>query len=97
MPTSIEDQARQLAKDNREAEPTIQRIFWLPSSSEIRLIEVMNNIPSSGDEVQPFYFQPDPGNGLTVPSGIVLIRPDEVRKVKLPAEWGTWDNAQELN
>jgi hypothetical protein len=98
MPTiniSMEEQARRVAALNREADPDITEIFWFPDDKELRLVEVSATIPiSTDDQVHPFYFRP--GKWLPIPSGIAMIRPDEVRKSSLPADWGNWDAAKRI-
>ena len=89
-----------LAADNRKAEPEIERIYWFPADSEVRLIEVLPSVPKAGDDeeiVRPFYFRANPSDGLPAPSGIAMVRPDEVRRLATPADWGDWDSAVELD
>jgi len=97
---SLEDikrQALRLARENKKAEPGIQKIYWMPSSSEIRLIEVEpDTVKSLSETVEPFYFDPAPADGLEVPSGVAVIRPDEFGKLELPADWGSWQEAELL-
>lgn len=93
----IERQARLLACENRAAEPGIRKVLWFPDDSEIRLVSLLDEFPTSEDgELHPFYFRPSPEDGLTSPSGVTLIRSDEYRKLKLPPGWGDWDDAIEL-
>jgi len=93
----IEQQARLLAVDNRKAEPDITRVFWFPDESEVRLIELTEQIPIGAEgEVLPFYFRPSPRHHLPAPSAIAMIRPGEFGKLKLPMGWGSWDNAIEI-
>lgn len=97
MNPAIEQQARLLANDNRRAEPQIARIFWFPDDKEVRLVELIDQVPSSADrQVQPFYFRPSPQDNLPAPSAIAMIRPDEYGALKLPEGWGDWDDATEL-
>ena len=93
----IESQARYLADENRKSDPSIQRVLWFPHMAYICLVELTENVPASLDgEVQPFWFRASAEDGLTVPSGIALIRPEERGKLQLPEDWGTWDDAKEL-
>lgn len=92
----IRKQAEMLARENRESDPEISRIYWFPSDEQIRLVELHESIPPSGDAVHPFYFHPSPRDGLTAPSGIALIRPSEYKTIKLPEGWGEWENAEEI-
>ena len=90
----IEQQARMLAKDNREAEPDIQRVYWFPHEDEVRLVELMPSIPASDDgQVHPFYFRSSPVDNLPAPSGIAIIRPEEFQQLQPPPTWGRWDDA----
>ena len=100
MPTleEVREMAIRLARDNKEGEPTITRIFWFPDAEEVHLLEVDADMTPS-EEVLAFYFPPSKEVNIPLPSGIALIRPEEVRspKVKLPEGWGTWDDAEELD
>ena len=94
---SVEQQARFLAEDNRKAEPSIQKIYWFPHPDELRLVELLDEIPVSMDEqIHAFYFQPSPEDGLTIGSRIAMIRPEEFGKARLPRGWGEWSDAVEL-
>jgi len=91
---TIEIQAKLLAADNKEAEPEIQRIYWFPDHDEVRLIVLDPSVPKEQDGiVHPFYFRPSPEDGLTAPSAIALIRPEEFGKLRLPHTWGDWSAA----
>jgi hypothetical protein len=94
---SIKDQAKRLAKANRESEPTISDVYWFPDDHEVRLVEVDTAVPRSPDgKVHPFRFRPSPGNDLPAPSDVAIISPEEVKKADLPEGWGTWDNGEKL-
>jgi hypothetical protein len=94
----IEKQAKYLAHENRKNDPDITDVYWFPDEEEVRLVEVNPTVPeTSPDEgVQPFYFRPAPASSLPAPSGVALIRPDEVGKLTLPKKWGKWDSAVRL-
>jgi len=85
-----------LAKESVGDDSSVSRVFWFPHDQEIRLVEVdESSLPN--DQVLPFYFGPSPAGGVPLPSAIALIRPDEVpKRLKLPDDWGTWDDAEEL-
>ena len=86
-----------LAKENRQSEPGITRILWFPDDREVRLVGVEDGLPaSSGEQVEPFYFGASPADLFPLPSGIALIRPDEVGRLRLPDGWGDWADAEEL-
>src|SRR4051794_6613160 len=93
----IKRQAQLLARENREAEPDIEKVYWFPDEHEVRLVELLATMPASDKDVQPFYFRAMPQDDMPAPVGIALIRPDEFRKLRLPSKWGTWDEAEELN
>jgi hypothetical protein len=94
---TIEQQAKLLAADNRKAEPDITRVFWFPDDTEVRLVELTDQVPASSDsELHPFYFRPSPTDNLPAPSSIAMIRSDEFGKLNLPAPWGDWTDAVEL-
>ena len=93
----IERQAKYLARENRKAEPSIIKVLWFPNEREVRLIELHQTVPSSGDGlVHPVFFRPSPADDLPAPSGVALISPAEFRQARLPEDWGTWDDAREL-
>ena len=96
---TIKKLATELARENVEAEPSIKEVYWLPAEDEIRLIEVDEQtvpMPENSDRVEPFYFRPAPQDGIPVPCGIAIIRPEELRKLKLPEGWGKWDDAEKI-
>jgi hypothetical protein len=101
MPTleEMRKQAELLAKENREAEPSIERVYWFPSDQEIRLVELTSVVPRTPEDdkvLRPFYFRAAPEDGIIAPSGIAMIRPEEFGHVKLPKGWPSWDQAVEI-
>jgi hypothetical protein len=93
----IEKQARLLAEENRKADLDIGRVFWFPDESEVRLVELSEQMPASADgELHPFHFRAAPQDDLPAPSGVAIIRPDELNRLKLPARWGSWSDALEV-
>ncbi len=93
----IKEQARSLADWNQKADPAIEKVYWFPDNTEVRLVELSNDVPASEDgELHPFYFQPSPQDHLPLPSGIAIIRPEEFGELKLPDEWGGWTDAVDL-
>jgi len=89
------EQAKKLASEARETDPNITKIYWFPHDQEVRLIEAdENTIKSLTGHVEPFYF--DSTAEIPVPSGIAIIRPDEVGKLEMPKGWGDWENGKEL-
>lgn len=89
--------AMSLARANKESEPNIQRIFWFPHTEEVRLVEVdPESLPGESHAVA-FHFGPDVGGGIPVPSAIALIRPEEVKVLAPPKDWGNWEDAKELH
>jgi hypothetical protein len=93
----VRDQAELLARENRRAEPCITKVYWFPHEKEVRLVELLANLPPSGDRAVPFYFRAAPRQDLPLASGIAMIRPEEFRRVELPDAWGSWDDAVELD
>ena len=90
--------AKKLADKHYDIEPGISRIFkWRgePELEEvvgtpIKLLEVNVDPPPSG--IMPLYFGPVPSSGITYPSVIVEVTPDEFEKIvahelKLPHGW----------
>lgn len=93
----VERQAKILARENQQAEPDICKIYWFPDEDEVRLVEVHPQVPQSGDgQVHPYFFRPSPADDLPAPSGIALINPAEFGQAQLPPQWGSWDDAIEL-
>jgi hypothetical protein len=94
---SIEQQAKYLASENRKAEPGITKIYWFPDDHEVRLVSLLDEMPTSQDGIlRPFYFRASPEHGLTAPSSVTLIRSDEFGTLRLPASWGSWNDAVEI-
>jgi hypothetical protein len=96
-PDLIHEQAELVARENREGNPEIVKVYWFPSPDEVRLVETMRDLPViEEDRIYPFYWPPRPEDGVLVWSGIALILPEEVGQVPLPPEWGRWEDAVEL-
>jgi hypothetical protein len=90
--------AKELAKRHYQAEAGVQTIIRLTGSAEvevrhaepIKLLEVNANTVPSG--VLPVSFGPTPASGITYPSTIVEVSPEEFAKIKkrelkLPNGW----------
>jgi hypothetical protein len=92
----MREQAILLAMDSKSSDPNVVKVIWFPHEKEVHIIEINDNTTPSDTAVAPFYFGPVPEAGLTVPSGIAIIKPEEYRKLDLPPDWGTWDDAEEL-
>ncbi len=89
--------ARRLAKEHVEGAPELEVIYVFPDEEELRMVEVDPLIPRAlGDRVEPFYFRADPANGLPLLTALAVIRPEEDRVLRLPDEWGAWDDAVQL-
>lgn len=89
--------ASELAQANIAAEPSISRVYLLPSEDEIRLIEIDEQtvaMPEGSDCVEPFYF--NPVAGMPVRCAIAIIRPEEYEKLHLPEGWGDWNVAEKI-
>ena len=92
----MREQAELMAKDSKSSDPDVIKIYWFPHDKEVHIIEISDNTAPSGTAVSPFYFGPVPEEGLTEPSGIAIIKPEEYGKLELPPDWGTWDDGVEL-
>lgn len=92
----IREQAKVLARDSKSSDPHVVKVYWFPHEKEVHIIEINDNTTPSGTSVIPFYFGPVPEEGLTAPSGIAIIKPEEYRELDLPSDWGTWDDGEEL-
>jgi hypothetical protein len=87
--------AQKLAEANIEAASEIQEIYLFPDEEEIRLVEIdPTTLP--GKEITPFYFAPDPADGIPFRSAIALIRPEEKERLSLPSGWGSWKSAVKI-
>lgn len=93
----IEQQAKLMAADAREAAPDIERIIWFPDDAEVRLVEITPLVPAYRDsELYPFYFPASPDHELPAKSAVMMIRPDEVARFNPPTGWGEWSDGIEL-
>lgn len=91
----ILEEAERLAEVNVEAEPNIEAIYLFPSDTEIRLVE-LDPTALPGEDVTPYYFNPEPASNIHHPFAIALILPQEFRVALPPAEWGNWDAAVKI-
>ncbi len=86
----VQAAARALAKAHM-GEPGVKRVFWAPHGSEIRLVEVADDIPADDTgRVVPYYFSADPKRGISYVSGIAMVTPAEEGHLSLPEGWGDW-------
>ena len=93
----VEQEAKLLAMENRTSDPDIIKVYWFPNDRVVRLVELTEQVPAYPDEeLYPFYFPASPKDNLPLPSAVILIRPDEFGKFKLPPKWGDWADAIEL-
>ncbi len=84
---SIRKQAKILAMQSRKSEPHIAKIYCFPHDTEVHLVETDDMTAESiSGLVEVFYLDPSPEEGITTPSGIAIIRPDEFGKFALPPE-----------
>lgn len=91
---NVEEAAKNLARANAEAEPSIVRIFWFPHEQQVRLIEVDDQMPADDEAVHPYYFSPV--TDIPYVSAVALVSVDQENKAPLPEDWGGWDNGQVL-
>jgi len=92
-------QALDLAKEHKRAEPNIKQVYWFPDpqGEEVRLVELEDNVPSSASGcVEPFYFDPSIPDNLPAATAVAVIRTDEFRRLDLPEDWGTWEDAEQV-
>jgi hypothetical protein len=95
MSGEIRAAAKVLADAAREADPETLKVLLFPAADEVRLLYVDSTArPTFEDEaIVPFYFGPDPRNGIHYPFAVTLIRPEEEGRLRLPDGWGTWEDA----
>ncbi|HEY4329088.1 MAG TPA: hypothetical protein VGN88_05075 [Phycisphaerae bacterium] len=95
--TDALEMAKYLAEENRKDDPSVKRVVWFPDGGFVRLVVLSEDSPISDDgSLHPFYYRASPAHRLPLPSGVAIIRPDEYGKLSLPADWGTWDTAQDV-
>ena len=88
---TVRDVAQYLARAHRERDPRTSVIKLVPAESEVRLVEVSPDAPSTGD-VLPVRFGSSPADEIDYPSVVVLLSPEEWQDVlegrlSLPAGW----------
>ncbi len=101
MPTKDEE-ARALAWKHYQIETGLTHVFRISGSADvevrsnepIKLLEVNENTVPSG--IMPIQFGPSPASGLSYPSIIVEVTPDEFRRIQdrqleLPHGWTVGD------
>lgn len=82
---TIEKQARQLAHEAQQTDPSIVKFYWSPAAAGVRLIKVATDMPPSpSTEVEPNYLPPAPKHDMPAPFAIALIHLGEDRKLTLP-------------
>jgi hypothetical protein len=91
----LKQAAGTLARQNAESDPAIEEIYLFPAANQIRLVEIDSSVAPS-DQIEPFYFGADPGNGLEYASAIALIRPEERGTLPPPTGWGDWNEAERI-
>lgn len=77
------DAAKRLALEHKASDPLTRRIMLDPTSTEageIRLVEVTDDIPETG-EVMPFRYAADPDDPRAFPICLVLLNPAEWRVI----------------
>ena len=94
---TIEQQATELARAHCAADPSIVAVYWFPDDKVVRIVDVDATIPKTTAKTMfHFHYAPDPDAGLPHPSDVGLIKPGEIRTLKLPKGWGTWQDARKL-
>lgn len=100
--TTRDEEAKELAEKHFLVESGLTRIFRISGSAEvefrpnepIKLLEINENTLPSG--ILPIQFGPSPALGLTHPSIIIEVTPDEFEKIQareleLPDGWQVGD------
>jgi hypothetical protein len=94
-PEEIEAQAKLMAEEAHLNDPDIRTIYFFKADEEVRLLEVTPSVPKSG-EMDVFYFRPAPKYGMPAPSGVAMVRPEELHSLSLPKGWGTLEQAKTI-
>ena len=92
-PRTYRQTAEDLAAAHRRVDPATTRILLVPdpAQAEIRLLEISESAPWSGDVI-PFPFGARPDLGIFFPSVVILLNPREWQDVEagrlpLPVGW----------
>lgn len=98
VPAEKDRMARNLAKIHFELEPGMAHIFRLYAAADVeampqepvKLLEVNRDTPGTG--VMPLHFGPVPSRGLTFPTVIIEVTPEEFEEIRsgglhLPEGW----------
>ena len=91
---TLQETARRMAEEARDAEEGLVRTYWFPDPNnvEVRLVHVdRTGYPSN--RVEPFYFGRNIAYGQPFRSAIALVRPESDRQIPLPDGWGRWEDA----
>jgi hypothetical protein len=93
IPQKVLDAAYTLARANREAEAEITQIFLAPAQDRVLLVEVdPTAVPNDERGAVPLYFRSAPAEGIPLPSGVVIVTPEEQKsQIPLPERWGSWE------
>lgn len=72
------------------------------SDDTIRLLEVTNSVPETTGELEDFYFQPAPADGIDCPSAVILVSENDWERVKkgeksIPESWGKITDMKVIN
>jgi len=92
---SIQDAARKLTDYNMQTSPDLEAIYWFPAEDMVRLV-MLDPVTIPSEEMVPYYFNAFPQGGVSYPSAIVVIRPEEKAVLPPPHEWGAWETAIQL-
>ncbi|HYF51072.1 MAG TPA: hypothetical protein VEJ63_16785 [Planctomycetota bacterium] len=92
---TVEEQAKKLAAQNKATESKISEIYWFPDEKEVRLVEVLDELPlQDSDELEVIYFNPEPD--MPHQMAIGLVHPRQFKRLTLPHAWGTWETGRKL-
>ena len=97
MPTK-DEVAIELARKHYDIETGLTSVFRIRATADaealpgepIKLLEVNDNSVASG--IMPIHFGPNPGAGITFPTVVVEVTPEELEQLRtnrlqLPAGW----------
>jgi hypothetical protein len=92
---SVRDAAWKLADYNMQVSPDLTGIYLFPAENIIRLV-LLDPVTIPSEEMVPYYFNAYPQGGVSYPSAIVVIRPEEKAFLPPPPDWGGWETAIQL-
>src|SRR5690606_33183740 len=94
MTRAVRELAESLAAFHADSDSAGERIYWFPSEEAVRLIDIVPTaMPHDPGALHPYFFGARPKDGITLPSALVVITPEDVATATPPDGWGSWADA----